>query len=122
MKSKLVKRKRAMLEQLRIRKHQQNTAPKRLTAVLAVQKLFTLTGARHNPVMACRLSTAEKKVCASKNFHVNMRSILVKYSKQFRREPAAALHGDYRRSLYEVTIISIVKPQSTGKNAQNKAF
>ena len=45
-----------------------------------------------------------------------------KHSKQIRRETILTSHGDFQRSLYEVTIISIVKPQGKGKNAQNEAF
>jgi hypothetical protein len=45
-----------------------------------------------------------------------------KRSKQLRREASAASHGDFRRSLYEVTINSMVKPQSRGENSQNRAF
>lgn len=40
-----------------------------------------------------------------------------KCSKQNRREAAAISHGDFRRSLYEVTVISMLKPQSRGENA-----
>jgi hypothetical protein len=40
-----------------------------------------------------------------------------KCSKQNRREAAAVSHGDFRRSLYEVTVISMLKPQSRGENA-----
>jgi hypothetical protein len=46
----------------------------------------------------------------------------VKRSKQFRREVASVSHGDFRRSLYEVTIISMGKLQSRGENGQNRAF
>jgi hypothetical protein len=40
-----------------------------------------------------------------------------KRSKHVRREPSAASHGDFRRSLYEVTINSMGKVQSRGENA-----
>ena len=45
-----------------------------------------------------------------------------KRSKQLRREALMASHGVSRRSLYEVTINSIGKPQGISENAQNKAF
>lgn len=42
---------------------------------------------------------------------------LGKHSKQIRRNPVAISHGDFQRSLYGVTINSIVKLQSRGGNA-----
>ena len=41
----------------------------------------------------------------------------VKGSKQLRIKGSAASHGDFQRSLYEVPIISMAKPQSRGENA-----
>ena len=45
-----------------------------------------------------------------------------KRSKYIRRERVSASHGDYRRSLYEVTINSIVKASSRGENTQKPAL
>ena len=94
--------------------------PERFTAVLNSQNLCTFTGFKpqsgsHNK----NLSQATKKERHAKKSFIaaRRRQVGIKHSKHVRREPSAASHGDYRRSLYEVTINSMGKPQSRGENA-----
>jgi hypothetical protein len=88
--------------------------------------LFTLAGVpTTNPTTAkTRYRQREKNAAQAKIAPSYADSVYrsVKRSNKFRREPAAASYGDFRRSLYEVTIISMGKPSGIGENAQNAAF
>jgi hypothetical protein len=105
-----------------IQKHQQNSTSDFLAAVISVQnfslqqlqmQIATLASVSRL-ISPCRIKVTQTTFYALKRLECVEKE---KRSKQLRRDPSAASHGDFRRSLYEVTINSMGKPQRIGENA-----
>jgi hypothetical protein len=87
--------------------------PESLATVLNSLNLSTLGGSSHNPEATKETYRRQPKKngAPEKSFPEGARRhrVRIEHSKHVGREPSAASHGDYRRSLYEVTINSMGK-------------